>query len=518
MDESVTPLRAEVRSQDGQVTQREDLFAVLEHFPIPAGVFAADGACLFVNGSFTDSFQINADRIVGELNLLKDPYLRNEMGLADYLAQVFSGALLSLPDVRVPLEEIDSRYVQREEKSAGIEIYQDITCLPLRDSSGSVAYVVALFLTKHVYQLHPAILGAREYIETHWQDDFDLDAISAAVGLSRSHLSRLFQRHLGKTPYRHHQDVRIEKVKQALADPRLSISEAFAACGADYGSFTGAFKRTVGVSPSAYRRRLAGAGGAGAAGSRRPSPVTVRPRDEERLFRVAELLPIPVQIFRPNGDAAFINDAVLRAWNVQDTRRIVGSYNLLSDPLANDQHGLREYIVRAFAGETVLVPDARVPLEDFWKSYQKGNFAFDTQAIYTDILNFPIWAAAGELDYVMCVFFTSRIYRGRPEVARVREHLENHWKEPFDAAALARLVNLSPAHLSRLFRKETGTTPYGSYQQIRLDRLKTALRDPDLSISQAFSACGLEHQGNATRFFKDKVGMTPSQYRASATR
>ncbi|MCW5954044.1 MAG: helix-turn-helix transcriptional regulator, partial [Propionibacteriaceae bacterium] len=53
------------------------------------------------------------------------------------------------------------------------------------------------------------------------------------------------------------------------------------------------------------------------------------------------------------------------------------------------------------------------------------------------------------------------------------------------------------------------------YQEIKVARLKELLRNPDLSISQAFTACGLEHWGNATRFFKQKVGMTPTQYRAT---
>ena len=517
MDASALHQRTDGPSRDSLVARRDDLFAVLDHFPIPAEVFAADGSSLFVNLSFSESFQINADRLFGCLNILEDPYLSNEMGLTEYLAQVFSGATMSLQDVRVPLTEIDSRYPKQKGTSAGMEMYQDITCLPLHDSNGSVVYVVALFMTKHVYLLHPAVIRAREYIETHWLDTFDLDAIAADVGISRYHLSRLFRRFLGKTPYRHYQDVKIEGIKAALADPELSISEAFATCGVDYkGSFAGAFKRAVGATPSAYRRGLAATGGVVACPTGRVSSPPVRHRDEERLFQIADLLPIPVQIFRPNGEAAFINEAVRRSWNIPDTRQIVGNYNLLTDPLVNDRHGLRQYIERAFAGETVVVPDARLPLENFWESYQKGDFAFDAQAIYTDILNFPVRDAAGELSYVMSVFFTSRVYRGRSEVARVREYLENHWAEGFDAAALARLVNLSPAHLSRVFKKETGTTPYGYYQKTRLARLEAALRNPDLSISQAFSACGFDHQGNATRFFKDKVGMTPSQYRARA--
>lgn len=494
----------------------DDLFAVLEHFPVPAEVFAADGSSLFVNSAFSEIFGIDARRIVGELNLLADPYLNDEMGLAGHLQRVFSGDPVVFRDLRVPWQEIDSRQLAHGEVALGIETYQDIACLPLRDTEGTPIYVVALFVTKHVYEVHRAVLSARQYIRARWRDEYDLTAIAEHAGISRHHLSRLFRRFLGTTPYRHYQDVKIERIKQALQDPGLSISEAFAGCGVAYtGGYARAFKRVAGVTPTEFRARLASDDAMPATSPGSRAVPAGREDDEERMFRVVDLLPIPVQVFRPSGEAAFINQAVLRAWNVRDARTIVGSYNLRSDPLVNVEHGLRDHIERAFSGETVLVPDIRVPLETFWESYPKASPTVDPGAIYTDILNFPIRDASGRLSHVMSIFLTSRVYRGRPEVARAREYLENHWKERFDADVVAELVELSASQLGRVFRRETGTTPYGYYQEIKVARLKELLRNPDLSISQAFAACGLEHWGNATRFFKQKVGMTPTQYRAT---
>jgi transcriptional regulator GlxA family with amidase domain len=64
-----------------------------------------------------------------------------------------------------------------------------------------------------------------------------------------------------------------------------------------------------------------------------------------------------------------------------------------------------------------------------------------------------------------------------------------------------------------MFKKETGTTPYGYYQDIKIRKLKDALRDTNLSVTQAFAACGVEYSGNLAKVFKEKVGMTPTQYR-----
>ncbi len=493
-----------------------DLFAVLDRFPVPAEVFAADGTSLFVNRAFTEAFRIDADQLVGELNVLADPFLNDELRLAEPLQRVLAGETVIVHDVQVPLAEIGRRRLARGEVSDGSRIYQDIACLPLREADGTLVCVVVLFVTKHVYEAHPAVSSAREYIQARWRDEFDLAAIAEHAGISRHHLSRLFRRFLGKTPYRHYQDVKIEQVKRALRDPALSISQAFASCGVAYtGSYARAFRRAVGLTPTEYR---AGCAPDSPPPPMRPATVTApRPRDndEERMFEIVDLLPIPVQVFRPDGEAAFINQAVLRAWNVRDADPIVGSYNLRSDPLVNDEQGLREYIERAFAGETVLVPDVRVPLETFWESYPKASPADDPGAIYTDILNFPVRDAAGRLSHVMSIFLASRIYRGRPEVARAQEYLENNWRGPFDADLVAGLVNLSPSQLSRVFRQETGMTPYGYYQEMKVARLKESLRNPDLSVAQAFRNCGLEHGGNATRFFKERTGMTPTQYRAA---
>ena len=491
---------------------RADLFAVLERLPIPAEVFAADGSSLFVNQAFTEIFGIDAGQVVGDLNVRTDPYLNDQMGLAGPLAGVFSGDTAILRDVRVPWEEIDQRHLVHGEVAAGLETYQDIACLPLRDVAGDLAYVVTLFVTRHVYEVHRAVLSARQYIETHWRDEFDLDLIAGHAGISRHHLSRLFRRFLGKTPYRHYQDVKIAQVQRALRDPGLTVSEAFASSGVAYaGGYARAFRRVLGLTPTQFR---AGGAPADPATAVQSGAEAARPDDEDRMFRIVDLLPIPVQVFRSDGEAAFINQAVLRAWNLRDSRDIVGSYNLRSDPLVNDEHGLREYIERAFAGETVLVPDVRIPLETFWESYQKASPADDPGAIYTDILNFPVRDATGRLSHVMSVFLTSRVYRGRPEVARAREYLANHWREPFDVDVVADLVSLSSSQLGRVFKRETRQTLYGYYQEMKITRLKELLRNPELSVSQAFTACGLAHWGNATRFFKEKVGMTPTQYRA----
>lgn len=486
----------------------QKLFSVLALFPVPIEVFSPQGVSLFVNRSFVDFFGISAGEIVGAFNILQDPFLNQALGLADYLRRVFAGELLSFYDIRVPAEEITSRYKAGKGSPAEDEIYQDITCFPIRNEDGSVAYVIALFMMKRVYRTRQDAMKAKAYIDAHWLDDFESGKIAGAAGLSPDHLVRLFKKFTGRTPYQYYEARKIEKIKEALRDPKCSVREAFAACGADYsGRFADVFKRRVGCTPTEYRNRLAAPSQQNAA-DRAPACET-----ERQLFEIAGILPVPIQIFKQNGDIIFINQAVLNAWNVGDSSRILGRYNLIKDPLVNEQFGLREQIRRTFAGEVVLISDIRVPLEHFWKWYNPKSPDCDTEAIYTDILNFTVPVEDVQADYVVSIFLISRLYRGRSDVTRAKEYLENHWRESFDADALARAIGLSPSHLARLFKNQTGMTLYSFYQDIKIARLKAALRDQNLSIAEAFLSCGFEYPDNFTRFFKKKVGMTPSAYR-----
>ncbi len=500
--------------------QQEDLFSTLDLFPIPMQVFSSDGTCLFMNAVFLEVFRItNPSDIIGKFNILQDPHVNNKLGLSEYLKRVFSGEILSVYNIKIPFGEIDNCYPSQREYLNKFVMYQDITSFPLLYEDGTMTYVITVFMTKRIHQSRLDTIRAKEYIDTHWLDEFDLDKISNHVGLSRHHLTRLFKRFIDTTPYSYYQEIKLEKIKEALGDFNLNISEAFASCGTDYsGGFAETFKKKTGMTPSEYRKTLHTDIYDNRKLSMRSKHFPAAPlhpvcESEEQLFQTAELFPIPIQIFRSNGDIIFVNDAVLRMWNVKDTSLIIGKYNLIRDPFANGQSELKDGIRKAFEGEMVLIPDVRIPLENFWEWYKTRSPVFDIEAIYTDILHFPVAGADGQMAYMVAIFFTSRIYQGKSEVEKVREYLDNNWREEFDIGIIAKVACLSPSHLIRLFKKHTGMTLYSYYQQIKVARLKEALQDKNLSIAQAFLSCGFKYPGNFARFFKEQVGMTPSQYR-----
>jgi AraC-like DNA-binding protein/PAS domain-containing protein len=494
----------------------------LDHFPVPIEIFNSDGISIYVNREFMDFFHILVPSdLVGKFNVLEDSYINDELGFSKYLKRVFSGEILSFTDVRVPFNKMLNCYGIHSNKKLDIEIYQDIISFPFLKKDGSVDYVVSVFLTKHVYQSRIDTIKAREYIDNHWIEDFNLDDMAKHTGMCRHYLSRLFKRYMGMTPYGYYQDIKVEKIKEALGNINLSISEAFISCGADYsGGIADAFKRKTKMTPSMYRKTLHNIHNNSQENSYNSSPYTIYSQVadldlEKQLFQIAELFPIPIQLFKANGDIVFINTAVLRMWNILDDNLIVGTYNLLRDPFVNGYPKLSEGVRRAFQGDTVLISDIKIPLESFWKWYKSRSEAYNIEAVYTDILNFPINDSDGNMVYMTSIFFTSRIYQGKSEVAKAKEYIENNWCKEFDIAQTSKAACSSPSHLARLFKDHTGMTPYKFYQNIKVKRLKEALRDNNLSIAQAFASCGFEYSGNYARFFKMQVGMTPSQYRKS---
>ena len=96
-------------------------------------------------------------------------------------------------------------------------------------------------------------------------------------------------------------------------------------------------------------------------------------------------------------------------------------------------------------------------------------------------------------------------------VARTREYLLANARENITLDELARIAFLSPYHLLRVFREETGLPPHAYQTQIRIEQAKQLLRR-DLSISQTAQATGFFDQAHFSKQFKRYVGITPGQF------
>ena len=103
--------------------------------------------------------------------------------------------------------------------------------------------------------LYRRVVQAKLYIDGHYSDAIDLDNIAGEAAYSRYHFLRLFRQIYSKTPHQYLTRVRIEQAK-LLLDKNLPITDVCFSVGFDsISSFTGLFKKRVGITPSAYRER-----------------------------------------------------------------------------------------------------------------------------------------------------------------------------------------------------------------------------------------------------------------------
>jgi len=231
---------------------------------------------------------------------------------------------------------------------------------------------------------------------------------------------------------------------------------------------------------------------------------------EELLAKVIDCFPYSIQVYAPDGTSVLVNKAILQEFHVSDPEAVVGKYNIFKDPYIITS-GQINVLKRAFQGETVFFHNIKVPLEDIIKRY--GIRDLDVEALYQDITLFPIFDDLKRVAYVVALMINRRVYRGKDEIEKAKEHIENNWLDKFDANETAKAACLSKSHFSKLFRKHTGITPYEYYINYKISKLKEKLLDANLTIAQAFAECNMDYNGHSARLFKEKVGVTPSEFR-----
>jgi len=99
-------------------------------------------------------------------------------------------------------------------------------------------------------------------------------------------------------------------------------------------------------------------------------------------------------------------------------------------------------------------------------------------------------------------------------VERVRAYIEeNYANGGLTVADIGKAVYLSATYVSLLFKQETGQTVGEYLTQVRVDKAKELLRDPQYKFYDICYAIGYTDPSYFTKLFKKVTGATPSAYR-----
>lgn len=95
----------------------------------------------------------------------------------------------------------------------------------------------------------------KEYIQTHYLEDFVAEEIEAACGLSYKYAGTLFKEAMGQTIREYQRILRLGKAKQLLKETDKTVTEIAQLTGyTDVFYFSKVFHKELGCSPSEYRR------------------------------------------------------------------------------------------------------------------------------------------------------------------------------------------------------------------------------------------------------------------------
>jgi transcriptional regulator GlxA family with amidase domain len=101
-----------------------------------------------------------------------------------------------------------------------------------------------------------------------------------------------------------------------------------------------------------------------------------------------------------------------------------------------------------------------------------------------------------------------------PGVHRVQDWLAAHAAERFTLEQLAAVAVMSPRHLTRLFRRETGM-PVSQYAaRLRLELARTLILDTRLTLDGVAARCGFTNARRLRRHWRKVFGSSPSEARA----
>ncbi|MFW6029598.1 MAG: helix-turn-helix domain-containing protein [Halanaerobiales bacterium] len=104
-------------------------------------------------------------------------------------------------------------------------------------------------------------------------------------------------------------------------------------------------------------------------------------------------------------------------------------------------------------------------------------------------------------------------YNDKTVIKNVLSYFHANYKENFTLDKLAEEVNYSSFHLIRIFKKETGKTPFEYLQEIKIIKAKELLQNTNKSITDICFESGFNNRSYFSSIFKKKVGVAPSKFR-----
>ena len=111
---------------------------------------------------------------------------------------------------------------------------------------------------------------------------------------------------------------------------------------------------------------------------------------------------------------------------------------------------------------------------------------------------------------------TSNAIHSENEIIRkAQQYITSHIREKLSVPLVARQVDVSPSYLTALFHKNLQISPGEYIRRIKLQESKQMIRENDLNFTEIAAALQYSTVHHFSRQFKEKFGITPTEYAKS---
>ncbi|MDT8903065.1 helix-turn-helix domain-containing protein [Anaeroselena agilis] len=106
-----------------------------------------------------------------------------------------------------------------------------------------------------------------------------------------------------------------------------------------------------------------------------------------------------------------------------------------------------------------------------------------------------------------------RTYYERDSINRVIAFLQENHNQEYSLDEVSRMANFSPYYFIRIFKAQTGKTPYEFLMEIKIREACRLLKAGGKSITEIAYLCGFGNSSHFSTVFKRKIGVSPLEYR-----
>ena len=185
------------------------------------------------------------------------------------------------------------------------------------------------------------------------------------------------------------------------------------------------------------------------------------------------------------------------------------SYITITFDLAGDYP--RELVNRKFTIPQSAVPALQRMLRelDLLDAFSADMVICLLQILLLELLRDQVTPAGTKLRTTNAVNSENEIIR------RAQQFISEHVREKLTVPLVARHVDVSPSYLTALFRKNLHISPGEYVRRIKLQESKQMIREDNMNFTEIAAALQYSTVHHFSRQFKDKFGITPTEYAKS---